>query len=309
MYNFEELLESFLKYLIANRGYSDLTVKEYRYDLLLFMKYLIEKQKLPSSKIDVRKINKYEVGNYLADLILEKNNSPVTRNRRLFSLRSFFQYLLLHDLVQDDPTQHLVASKTMTNYEPIYLKLPEARNFISAIDTSKSKIRIRDLFIMKVFLYCGLRVGELVSLDLNDLSLHADGTIRVTGKGQKERVIPLHEELTNQAKEYLEWRSKIKIKTSQDQKALFLSLHGKRINVRTIQLMVKKYAQIAGLDNYQQLTPHKLRHTFATLLYKETKDIRVLQDLLGHESITTTQIYTHTDYDERRKILNQMPKL
>ncbi len=302
-------LESFLKYLEANRGYSPLTIKEYRYDLLLFLRYLEKTKNTSRKNINPAQITKFDVGNFLADLILESNNSPVTRNRRLFSLRSFFQYLLIQEVVEQDPTQHLVASKVLSGSQPIYLQLPQARSFLQAIQEYGKKTKIRDIVIMKVFLYCGLRVGELVGLNVGNLELSISQSIKVLGKGQKERYIPLHPELINDLKNYLLWRNKIKTKTANDHSALFLSLHGRRINVRTVQLMVKKYAKMADIPQSDKITPHKLRHTFATLLYKETKDIRVLQELLGHESISTTQIYTHTDAEQRKKIVGKMPKL
>ncbi len=307
--NFDRALEFYVKYLQTELGYSLLTVKEYKSDLTLFSRYLRQKKNLKETQpLSVSNIDKFDLGDFLADLILERNNDPRTRNRKLFALRSFFQFLVRQEVITDDPTRAYRSSKTRTSIEPIYLRLPQARTFMDTISRSGLKTAIRDLAIMKLFLYCGLRLSELVSLNLKDLRLDEDPSIRVLGKGNKERNVPLHGEVASTLKEYLPWRNELN-PTGKDAQALFLSLRKRRINPRTIQIMVKKYAKKAGLENSSDITPHKLRHTFASLLYKETKDLRVLQELLGHTSVSTTQIYTHTDPEQRRKTVDKMPRL
>ena len=307
--NFDRALEFYLKYLQTELGYSLLTVKEYKSDLKLFSSYLRKKKNLKDPQpLSVTSIDKFDLGDFLADLILERNNDPKTRNRKLFALRSFFLFLVRQEVLSDDPTRAFRSSKIRTSAEPIYLRLPQARVYMDTISRSGLKTAIRDLAIMKLFLYCGLRLSELVNLDLKDLQLTDEPSIKVIGKGNKERRVPLHGEVATTLKEYLPWRNELKPKGN-DANALFLSLRKRRINPRTIQVMVKKYAKKSGLDNAGEITPHKLRHTFASLLYKETKDLRVLQELLGHSSVSTTQIYTHTDPEQRRKTVDQMPKL
>jgi integrase/recombinase XerC len=167
---------------------------------------------------------------------------------------------------------------------------------------------IRDMAIIKVFLYCGLRISELVNLDLEDIN-YQDQSIKFFGKGNKERYVPLHTEALDSVQRYLPARNKITPKNDDAQKALFLSNQGNRINVRTIQKMVKKYAKKAGFKNFSKITPHKLRHTFASMLYRQTKDLRILQELLGHSNISTTQIYTHTDKEQRKNAVDQLPNI
>jgi len=306
--NFDRALDFFQKYLQTELGYSLLTIREYSSDLKLLAEYLRQKKNIKAQEpLPLNSIDKFDLGDFLADLILERNNDPRTRNRKLFALRSFFQFLVRQEIISEDPTHAFRSSRIKTSSEPVYLRLEQARIFINAIASSEQKTSIRDLAIMKLFLYGGLRLSELISLNLNDLRLDADPTIRVIGKGNKERQVPLHGEIVCTLRDYLQWRRKIKPKNDDDQ-ALFLSLRKQRINPRTIQLMVKKYARLAGLDNFGEISPHKLRHTFASLLYKETKDLRVLQELLGHSSVSTTQIYTHTDPEQRRKTVDKMPR-
>jgi len=146
----------------------------------------------------------------------------------------------------------------------------------------------------------------LVNLDFDNIDFE-DGSIKFYGKGSKERYVPLHNDVTEALKSYLKERNSIKIKEQDARQAIFLSRHGKRISPRTIQLFVKKYAKKAGLSRADKITPHKLRHTFASMLYRQTKDIKVLQDLLGHADISTTQIYTHIDTEEKKNAIDEMP--
>lgn len=180
--------------------------------------------------------------------------------------------------------------------------------YLEAIKNYNSKYCSRDLAINKLFLYSGLRISELVNLNLDDIN-YEDQSIKFFGKGNKERYVPLHQEALTAIKDYLPDRNKITPKNQDARQALFLSNQRRRISVRTIQKMVKKYAKKAGVRNASKITPHKLRHTFASLLYQKTKDLRVLQDLLGHSDISTTQIYTHTDKEQRKSAIDEMPDM
>src|SRR6056297_1157154 len=153
-----------------------------------------------------------------------------------------------------------------------------------------------------------MRIYELVNLDLEDIDFK-DKSIKFYGKGNKERYVPLHDDIILAVKQYIPERNSINPANEDAKKALFLSRRGNRISVRSIQLFVKKYAKLAGVKNAEKITPHKLRHTFASLLYLKTKDLKVLQDLLGHTDISTTQIYTHTDTEQRKDAISQFPDL
>ncbi len=293
--------------MLVEKGYSKLTAKEYENDLLLLYNYLIENHNF-KTEFSPDQISKLEVSEFLADAVLIHDNQARTRNRKLFSIRSFFKYLIRYDILETNPTEKIDTSKIDVRAEPIYLRLNEAKLFLDAIHQDDSINMFRDLAITKLFLYGGLRISELVNLDLSDLDFQ-DKSIKFYGKGNKERYVPLHNDVIDAIKDYQQERTEIKIKNQQDRQALFLSRHGRRISIRTIQLMVKKYAKIAGLKRSSKITPHKLRHTFATLLYKQTKDIKVLQDLLGHTSISTTQIYTHVDTEEKKSAIDELPDL
>jgi hypothetical protein len=162
------------------------------------------------------------------------------------------------------------------------------------------------LYVIKIT--SGLRVSELVELNVGDIN-YEDKSVKFYGKGNKERYVPLHSDTLKAIKEYLPVRNKIETNNKDSENALFLSTRGNRISPRSIQLFVKKYAKMAGIKNASKITPHKLRHTFATILYHNTKDIKVLQDLLGHENISTTQIYTHTDQKQKKEAIDELPEL
>src|SRR5690554_1361367 len=202
----------FKKYLAVEKGYSPLTIKEYSQDLKLFQKYLVENCAY-QEKFNVEEISKYEITDFLADAILVNDNSPVTRNRKLYSIRSFFKYLERNDLVDNNPTLAIEASKTEIRSEPIYMKLAEARRYIEAIQNYNSINKERDLAIVKLFLYAGLRVSELVNLNLDNIDYDSN-SIKFFGKGNKERVIPLHEDILLAINNYLRLRKEIRIKNN-----------------------------------------------------------------------------------------------
>lgn len=299
-------VDSFKKYLKIERAYSPLTIKEYEHDLKLLYKYLVEKFDF-DKKFSISEISKYEISEFLSDIVLSYDNSAVTRNRKLYSIRSFFKFLQKREFIDKNPTLTLESSKTRTTAEPIYMKIKEAKKYINTIKEADLLNKKRDLAIVKLFLYAGLRVSELVELNLEDIN-YEDKSIKFYGKGNKERYVPLHSDTIEAIKDYLPERNKIETKNDDAQKALFLSTRGNRISARSIQLFVKKYAKMAGIKNASKITPHKLRHTFATILYHNTKDIKVLQELLGHSNISTTQIYTHTDQKQKKEAIDELPE-
>jgi integrase/recombinase XerD len=304
---YNEAVNSFKKYLAIERGYSPLTLKEYERDLKMFYRYLKREFNFEDN-LTISKISKYEIAEFLGDIILSYDNLPTTRNRKLYSIRSFFKYLLKYDFIKYNPAASIEASKTDIKAEPIYLKLDDARKYIDSISIINNINQKRDLAIIKLFLYAGLRISELVGLNIDDIDFD-DNSIKFYGKGSKERYVPLHSDVIDAILEYLPEKHEIMKKNNDAEKALFISRQGNRINVRTVQLMVKKYAKIAGVKNYKKITPHKLRHTFASILYQKTKDIKVLQDLLGHSNISTTQIYTHTDKKQKKEAIKEFPDL
>lgn len=304
MSTFQETRKMFLKNLQAERNYSPLTIEEYTGDLRLFHSYLQKNYQFPED-FPIEKITKYEVANYLADIVLKQNNQAATRNRRLYSLRSFFNYLEREEIMPKNPALTIDASKEPVR-EPIYLRPQEINQFMAAVNNETSRYMIRDRCIMKILLYCGLRVSELTNLNVENIDLK-DQTLSFIGKGNRERYLPLHPELEPVVTAWLRNRMSFKKESPDAREAFFLSNRGQRMTPRNIQYMIKKFARQAGIKNASRITPHKLRHTFATIIYQKTGDIRIVQELLGHSSIATTQIYSHTDLRQKERAIHELP--
>lgn len=304
MSTFQKTREMYLKNLAAERNYSPLTIEEYRADLRIFHRYLKENYQFLED-FPVVQITKYEIANFLADIVLKQNNQAPTRNRRLYCLRSFFHYLEREEFIEKNPTLTIDASKEPFR-EPIYLSPREIRYFFSAVNKNSSRYMTRDRCILKMLLYCGLRVSELTNLNVDNIDLESQSLCFIS-KGDRERFLPLHRELDPVITAWLYKRHSVKKKGQDAKKALFLSNRGQRMTPRNIQYMIKKYAREAGIKNASRITPHKLRHTFATIIYQKTGDIRIVQDLLGHSSIATTQIYSHTDLKQKEKAIHELP--
>ena len=190
--SFEKAVDSFEKYLVAERGYSNLTVKHYKHDLSVFGKYLESNFDCNLKDLYVNEINQYQVSEFLSDIILTKDNSPAAKNRKLYCLRSFFDFLKKKQIIDNNPTDSIEASKLGIKSEPIYMQEGEIYKYLEAIKEHNSKQVTRDMAINKVFLYCGLRISELVNLDLEDIN-YDDQSIKFYGKGNKERYVTLHQ--------------------------------------------------------------------------------------------------------------------
>ena len=241
---------------------------------------------------EVKRITQKNIIEYLMYAGRERKNSTTTRMRKLSALRSFFKYAHTREHIIDvNPTADIDAPKKAATL-PKYLTVDEAVTLINTVhDDTESKTRIRDYAIIVLFLNTGMRLSELVGLNLE--SIDPDVTmVKVVGKGAKERVIYLNKAARTALINYLRQRLDPKhVRTSSN--AVFLSGREERISNKTVQWMVQKYLKMAGLGA-KGLSVHKLRHTAATLMYQSGKvDIRVLKDILGHEQLNTTQIYTH----------------
>lgn len=305
------ILEDFLNYMETIRGKSPNTVKEYYYDLRTFFRFLKIRYKLISKEIDfdeiiisdidediIRKVTLQDLYAFISFVDKSRDNSNYAKARKIASLRSFFKYLYSKaKIVEENPATELETPKTNIRH-PIYLTLDESEKLLNAVDGNQKD---RDYAIITLFLNCGLRISELISIDIDKIK---GDTLTVIGKGNKERTIYLNDACLEAINNYLEVRPKEGVK---DEKALFLSARKNRISVRAIQHMVKKYLKKAGL-NKSKYSPHKLRHTAATLMYKYGNvDIRALQQILGHENVSTTQIYTHIDDERLRKAVKSNP--
>ncbi len=313
-----EFLNSFLDYTATILNKSPGTVKEYNYDISRFLKYIMYHFKLTDEKdidkidihhMDVNILNKVkldDIHSYLFYLTNRFQSKPTTRARKASSIRVFFKYLSQKaNLIENNPALNLETPK-LGKRMPKYLSLDDSKKLLAVVNNDeKDRNKERDYAIIILFLNCGMRLSELVGINLKDIDFN-ENKLNVTGKGNKERTIYLNKACVNAINNYLAVRPKNGIKQS-DEDALFLSERLERISNRTVQYIVKQELLKAGLDT-NKYSVHKLRHTAATLMYRYGNvDIRALQELLGHESISTTQIYTHVDNQQIRNAVEDNP--
>lgn len=311
-YEMPLILRDFLNYLQTIKGKSINTVKVYFYDLRVFFRFLkihrnlvdekSEFDNIDISDIDIELIKTVTLSDLYAFMSYVSNsrdNTAYARARKVASLKSFFNYL--HNkakLIDNNPASELESPKILKRL-PRYLNIEESKQLLSAVDAGTYSER--DYAILTLFLNCGLRLSELVGININNIK---NNNLTVIGKGNKERSIPLNNACIEAIEAYMKVRPKNGVK---DKNALFLSSRKQRISKESVQKIVKKYIKQAGLDP-QRYSTHKLRHTAATLMYRYGKvDIRTLQELLGHESISTTEIYTHLDNGQLKDAVEKNP--
>lgn len=311
--NSPEVLKKFFLYTQTVRNKSEKTVDEYFFDLRTFFRYMkihknkcdpeIEFEKINIDDINldfIKTIKSIDVFEYMNYLIQVRKNNASARSRKTASLRSFFKYLTVKvKLLDYNPVEELDSPKLKKSL-PKYLTLDESLKFLETIKKYGGKNKERDYAIATFFLNCGMRLSELVGINFRDIG--SDNSLRILGKGNKERVLYLNNACLSSLEEYKKVRGEAK-----DKEALFLSRNKKRISPKTVQFLMKKYFNLAGLS-HKRLSTHKLRHTAATLMYQNGGvDIRVLKDVLGHESISMTQIYTHTNPKQVKTALDKNP--
>lgn len=300
-----ELVNEFLSYLEVIKNKSELTVIEYASDLRTFFRYMkisrglippdVEFETIDISDIDIDFISTVTLNDaygYLSYCRNDRENNASTRSRKVSSLRMFFKFLDVQKaLLKDNPMSELDTPKTKKAL-PKYLTLEQSLDLLNNID---GKFRERDYCIITLFLNCGLRLSELVGINYKDV--RDDSTMRIVGKGNKERTVYLNDACREAINEYMKVRP---VDGVLDKKALFLSSRLKRISPKTVQHIVYSNLEKCGLSG-MGLSTHKLRHTAATLMYQHGNvDVLVLKEILGHENLGTTQIYTHI-VDEQLK--------
>lgn len=309
-----DFLNSFLEHNIIFLNKSAGSVKEYNYDISNFLKFIKSNKDINNFKetdiskmsIDeIKQIKIEDIRSYIAYLATDLNNKPATRARKISSIRIFFNYLFRNaNLIENNPAQYLETPK-LDKRMPKYLSLDDSKKLLEVAKDEKNRNNKRDFAITTLFLNCGLRLSELVGINITDINFN-DYKLNVIGKGNKERTIYLNKACINAINEYLKVRPKIAVKNNAKE-ALFLSERKGRISNRTVQAIIKKELLKAGLD-INKYSTHKLRHTAATLMYQYGNvDIRALQELLGHESIATTEIYTHVDNVQIRNAVESNP--
>ena len=312
-----DFLNSFLDYSITILNKSPNSIKEYNYDLANFLKFIKIEFKLTDerdySKINIsdldisviKEIRLEDIHKYISYMATELKSKPATRARKVSTIRIFFKYLSQKaKLIDVNPAQNLETPK-LGKRIPKYLSLEESKKLLEVTQSDDNRNSERDYAIITLFLNCGMRLSELVNINIKDI-IFSESKLNVIGKGNKERTIYLNNACISAINNYLLVRPKEGVKyDSKD--ALFLSERRERISNRTVQLIVKKELLKAGLD-INKYSVHKLRHTAATLMYQYGNvDIRALQELLGHESISTTEIYTHVDNSQIRNAVENNP--
>lgn len=315
-----QLVRDFATYKLTIQGCSRKTVDEYVSDLRLFVRYLYGKRcgiKIPSEayeKVDIsglktdffEAITTDEIYDFFVYLSNERGNSASAKSRKLSAIKAFFKYACQKRRILDkNPAIDMEAPKKKQAL-PKFLSMEESISLLEAIENDKeSKTRERDYAIITLFLNCGMRLSELVGINLNDIDRELR-SLRVVGKGNKERIVYLNDACRSALSRYLEVRGDVKYKAI-NTNALFISKQYKRISNKTVQWLVYKYLSLAGLD-YKHYSTHKLRHTAATLMYQTGKvDVRVLKEILGHEQLNTTQIYTHVSNQGMQDAIDNNP--
>ena len=301
----------FLEYMLSIRGRSEKTVSEYFLDLRTFYRFLVIRYSLSSQvedfdEIDInlvtldilKKVKIMDLHAFIGFIDRERNNTNRTKARKIACLRSFFKYLYsIVRLIPVNPAVDLETPKKNSRL-PVALSLDESKDMLTSINGSNEK---RDYAIITLFLNCGLRLSELIGINIDKIK---GDTLKVVGKGNKERTIYLNDVCIKAIEDYLAARPDAQ---PGHENALFLSNRKTRFTQRGVQHMVDKYLNEAGLAG-KHYSPHKLRHTAATLMYQYGHvDIRALQEILGHESVSTTQIYTHTDKEQLRDAVKLNP--
>lgn len=297
------LLEQYLSYLSVMKGRSENTIDEYRNDLLMFFRFVRhsrvpENSDMEMSSIDIefiKSITIHDMYCFIAGPDRGKKLSPSTRARRIVSIRQFWKYLKTKVHLIDNNIAEELETPKIPKRIPRYLNLEDSIRLLIKCEDS-----IRNHCILTIFLNCALRLSELTNIDIDQIN---GETLSVIGKGNKERKIFLTPATKKALLDWMEVRKTMNPVCD----ALFITKDGTRLTQRAIQDMVKKSIKAAGLDS-KKISTHKLRHTAATLMYKYGKvDIRSLQQILGHESIATTEIYTHLDENQLQYAVNSNP--
>lgn len=310
-----DIVYRFLTYKQTAQNRSAKTVFQYYHDLRTFTRYLLKTKYVSKYKdTDFNEINfkdaddellltvmPQDIYDFISFTVTSLDNAVASRQRKLSCIRSFYKYLknTMH-MIDKNPAES-VDRPSMPKKLPKFLSLEESKLLLSSIE---GKYAVRDYCIITLFLNCGMRVSELVGINLSDISADMS-TVNVTGKGSKERIIYLNDACRRSLEEYLKTRpSGAKFA---DRNALFISRNHNRLSVQSVQTLIYKHLKAAGLEN-RNMSVHKLRHTAATLMYQYGKtDVRVLKDILGHEQLSTTQIYTHINNDMIREAVNDNP--
>lgn len=291
-----DIMRGYMRYMKLERNYSPNTIEAYGRDLAKLTDWL-DRQQLSLADVDEARLHAF------AAALHDMGVGAVTQCRVLCSMRSLFRYLVADGYRPDDPMEHIPAPRT-GEHLPEVLTTAEVDAMENALDIMRPGGQ-RDRAIIEVLFSCGLRVSELVALRLSDLFLQ-ERYVRVAGKGGKERLVPISDRAVDELEAWFEWRARINIMSGEED-YVFVSKLGRHLSRVMVLKMIKRQALAAGIN--KTISPHTLRHSFATALLCGGADLRIIQTLLGHERIATTEIYTHIDSTAlRREILEHHPR-
>ena len=289
------LLDNFLSYLDAERNYSDKTILAYHTDLDEFISFV--EKRFDSTSFSPDDISKNEIRAFLGQLSRDQLQKKSIA-RKLSAIKSFFKYLNKNQLVRSNPAK-LVSTPKYEKKVPSFFTQDQLGSLFDLVDDATPE-GCRDKTILELFYSTGMRLSELVGLDLGDVN-YSNRTVSVFGKGSKQRIIPIGNEAVSSLTNYLNFRTSVAKKgNSADPKALFIVSTGKRITALAVQRLVRKYLLL--VSDAKKLSPHVLRHSFATHLLDNGADMLAVKELLGHENLSTTQIYTHVTVDRLKNV-------
>lgn len=287
----KELIQQFLDYLSIERGLAPNTIQAYGRDLNMFVDFLEKRGVTFIEKVSHKDITEFMWSRKQKDIAAN------SISRGLVAIRVFFRFLLREQKIRQDPTSVLDSPKLWKRI-PDVLGVAEVEKLITRPDT-KDTLGLRDRAILELFYATGARVSELISLNINDLNMDV-GFLKCSGKGGKERIVPLGKKAQEAVKIYLEKSRPKLLGKHAANNGLFISRLGKKMTRQMLWKLIKKYARLANIK--KEVTPHTLRHSFATHMLERGADLRVVQELLGHANISTTQIYTHVDKERLKAI-------
>jgi len=290
----KEAINSFLTYLTVEKGFSPNTIAAYRNDLEQLSEFATEEAAKSGSLPSWASFGRQGMLKYLLNL-KERNYAATTIARKVAALRSFFNFMKAEGTVNDNPSQNIGSPKVGRSL-PKPISISEVRRLLEQPTKQSKPEARRDVAILQLLYASGMRVSELVSLNLDNIDVE-EVSVRCLGKGQKERIIPIHQRAAQAVKEYVR-EVRPNLTRRQEETALFVNARGERLTRQGLWQILKEYARAAGLED---ITPHTLRHSFATHMLYGGADLRSVQELLGHANISTTQVYTHLTTEHIRR--------
>ena len=289
-------IENFLHYLSVEKGYSEHTISAYKNDLTGLTEYARKEVFSNQTGASWAGFTRQNMLGYMLQL-KERGYVPTTMARKVAAARSFFAFLVAEGDIKNDPTENM-SSPSVGKALPKPIPITQVRQLLEQPSKESSSEARRDRAMLELLYASGMRISELVALNLGDVNFQGDYFVRCIGKGRKERIIPLYEQIAKTVKEYVD-EDRPKLAHGKKENALFLNARGDRLTRQGFWQKLKEYAKAAGLNS--KISPHTLRHSFATHMLSGGADLRSVQELLGHANISTTQVYTHLTTDQVRR--------